>query len=82
VENGKPIIIGDHDPRLSTWVAEVCPVDLLKYYCVHGHYVGCKNCFPCPVCKGRPRYSPRLRDGLEKKKGRPRRPKHGRMAQR
>lgn len=60
MENGKPIIIGDHDPTLSAWVAEVCPVDLLRYYCVHGHYIGYKNVFPCPVCKGRPRLHPRV----------------------
>jgi hypothetical protein len=50
-----------HDPTLSTWYRDVCPPDLKKYYCVHGHYTGHRNVFPCPICKDRPRQDlPRL----------------------
>lgn len=74
-------VMPGHDPTLSSWVANTCPVDLLRYYCVHGHYVGYRNCFPCAICKDRPRFHPRLAQERTKKKAR-QRARHGRMAQR
>jgi hypothetical protein len=48
--DGPTFVTPGHDPTLDLWVEGVCPPDLRRYYCRHGHYVGFGNVFPCNLC--------------------------------